>query len=169
MTGEVREVEPSGPGGLESAQSAQVGVKGVSEAEPPLEVAAIGQQWLWRFEYPGHSPTAPAFSYGELVVPVDTTVILNVGSTDVMHSWWVPALGGQVQAVPGEVTQTWFKADEVGRYAGRSTIFSGTAFPTMRAWVRVVEAPEYEAYLEDLQAELAEAQAAVAEEAARSQ
>ena len=44
-------------------------------------------------------------------------MILNITSTDVLHSWWVPALGGQVQATPGDVVQTWFKADEVGRYA----------------------------------------------------
>lgn len=166
MTGQVRKVEPSGPGGLQAAQTAQVGVKGVSSEAPPLEIAAIAQQWLWRFEYPGHSPSQSIFSYGELVVPVDTAVILNVDSTDVIHSWWVPALGGQVQATPGEVTQTWFKADAVGRYPGRSTVFSGTAFPAMRAWVRVVEVPEYEAYVEQLQADLAEAQRAVASESA---
>ena len=163
MTGQVREIEPSGPGGLEADQTAQVGIKTVASETPPLEISAIAQQWLWRFEYPGHSPSQSIFSYGELVVPVDTAVILNVDSTDVMHSWWVPALGGQVQATPGSVAQTWFKADAVGRYPGRSTVFSGTAFPAMRAWVRVVEVPEYEAYVEQLRSDLAEAQGAVAE------
>ena len=86
---------------------------------------------------PGRPARQRTFSYGELVVPVDTAVILNITSTDVLHSWWVPALGGQVQASPGDVVQTWFKADEVGRYAGRSTVFSGTGYPVMRAWVRV--------------------------------
>ena len=66
----------------------------------------------------------------------------------------MPALGGQVQATPGEVVETWFKADEVGRYAGASTVFCGTAFPTMRAWVRVVTVPEYQAYVESSCAEL---------------
>ena len=51
---------------------------------------------------------------------------------------------------PATIVQTWFKADEVGRYAGRSTIFSGTSFPAMRAWVRVVTVPEYQAYVEQL-------------------
>ena len=72
-------------------------------------------------------------------MPVDTAVVLNITSTDVIHSWSVPALGGQVQATPGDISQTWFKADEVGRYAGRSTIFSGTGYPAMSAWVRVVD------------------------------
>jgi cytochrome c oxidase subunit 2 len=169
MTAQVREVEPSGAGGLQANQTAQVGIKTVASETPPLEIAAIAQQWLWRFEYPGHAPGRSLFSYGELVVPVDTTVILNVDSTDVMHIWWVPALGGQVQATPGEVTQTWFKADAVGRYPGRSTVFSGTAFPAMRAWVRVVEVPEYEAYIERLRSDLTEAQGAVASDSSLEQ
>ena len=182
-TGDARDVEPSGPEGLPAAQTAQVGVNGLPPAsvvpaeqsatgeepeggEPtqtsPLEIDAIAQQWLWRFEYPGGTPGNRTFSYGELVVPVDTPVVLNITSTDVLHSWWVPALGGQVQASPGEVVQTWFKADEVGRYAGNSTIFSGTAYAQMRSWVRVVTVPEYQAYVERLGNELAEAQDTVA-------
>lgn len=178
-TSDVRDVEPTGPNGLSEVQTAQVGVKGAPAAsllsgsesaageEPtetaPLEIDAIAQQWLWRFEYPGGQAGDRTFSYGELVVPVDTAVVLNVTSTDVLHSWWVPALGGQVQATPGDVVQTWFKADQVGRYEGRSTIFSGSGFPAMRSWVRVVEVPEYESYVEDLRRNLSEAQGIVQE------
>jgi cytochrome c oxidase subunit II len=186
VTDDVREIEASGPNGLGAAQTAQVGVKGlpsaaalegtesatgeepISGAEPtetsPLEIDAIAQQWLWRFEYPGGQPGQRTFSYGELVVPVDTTVILDITSTDVLHTWWVPALGGQVQATPGEVTRTWFKADEEGRYAGRSTTFSGTGYPVMRSWVRVVSVPEYLDHVERLTAELRDAQGIVQQE-----
>jgi len=185
VTGDVREIEPSGPNGLGVAQTAQVGIKGlpasaaiegtesatgeepITGAEPtgtsPLQIDAIAQQWLWRFEYPGGQPGQRTFSYGELVVPVDTTVILDITSTDVLHSWWVPALGGQVQAAPGDVTRTWFKADEEGRYEGRSTVFAGTGYPVMRAWVRVVSATEYEAYVDQLAEDLNEAQGIVLE------
>ncbi len=182
-TGDVREIQPSGPDGLSANQTAQVGIKGelpsaalegtesatgsepITGSEPtetaPLEIDAIAQQWIWRFEYPGGQAGQRTFSYGELVVPVDTTVILNINSTDVLHSWWVPALGGQVQASPGDVVQTWFRADEEGRYAGRSTAYSGTGYPVMRSWVRVVGVPEYEAYVERLGTDLDEAQAIV--------
>ncbi|MGH2953510.1 MAG: cytochrome c oxidase subunit II [Solirubrobacterales bacterium] len=166
VTEEVRDVEASGPDGLDSTRSAQVGVKSVPADPAPLEINAIAQQWLWRFEYPGGEPGQRTFSYGELVVPVDTAVILNIDSTDVIHSWWVPSLGGQVQAVPGSLPRTWFKADEEGRYAGRSTIFSGSAYPVMRSWVRVVSATEYEDYVSQLEADLGEAQDIVAEEQA---
>ena len=183
QTDDARTVEPAGPEGLGGDQTAQVGIKGApptstvdsegsDTGEPPqsnpapadsspVEINAVAQQWLWRFEYPGHTPSTPLFSYGELVVPVDTPVILNVTSTDVLHSWWVPALGGQVQASPGEIVQTWFKADEVGRFNGRSTLFSGSSFPAMRSWVRVVTVPEYQDYLETLGDEIRTAQGIV--------
>jgi cytochrome c oxidase subunit II len=187
MTSNVRDVESSGPSGLGASPTAQVGVSGVTEPSAtdtsesatgetpsseqtqsgPLVINAIGQQWLWRFEYPGGRPGQRTFSYGELVVPVDTTVLLNITSTDVLHTWWIPALGGQVQAVPGSTSETWFKADEVGEYPGRSTVFSGTGYPTMRAWVRVVTVPEYQSYVEQLGKDLAEAQGIVQRDQAR--
>ena len=56
------------------------------DATAPLQIQASGQQWLWRYEY----PDGETFSYYELVVPVDTAVIVNLASTDVVHRWFVP-------------------------------------------------------------------------------
>ncbi len=171
-----RSIEPSGPEGLaaSSSRTAQVGVTDPpSGSDAALEIDVVGQQWLWRFQYPALEQGAAAatdtsfstlFSYGELTVPVDTAVILNITSTDVLHNWWVPALGGQVQAVPGQTSQTWFKADEIGRFTGRSTSFSGSAYPAMRSWVNVVSASDYEAHVADLAAEIEEAQTSVAQQ-----
>lgn len=184
-----RSVDESGPAGLvaSASQSVQVPIRGVSPAAleaadtatlseeteggvfkpaagDPLVIDAIAQQWLWRFEYPGGTPGQRTFSYGELVVPVDTAVVLEIDSTDVIHSWWVPALTGQVQAVPGGISRTWFKADEVGTYLGRGTVFDGTSYPSLTARVTVVEATEYEAYVEGLTEDLQTAQDAVAAE-----
>lgn len=146
MTESARDVEPSGP-----------------DEGAPLEIDVVGQQWLWRFGYPvsEREEFDTVFSYNELVVPVDTAVILNIDSTDVLHRWFVPELGGQVEAVPGEIARTWFKADEEGVYPGRSTLFSGISYPAMRSWVRAVPAPEYEAYVSQLADDIAEAQAEV--------
>lgn len=194
ISGSARTVEDSGPEGLTAAasRSAQVPITGVSASaleagdeatlsqQPaggdgtvfkpaegdPLVISAIAQQWLWRFEYPGGVPGQKTFSYGELVVPVDTAVVLDIDSTDVTHSWRLPALTGQVQAIPGSVSQTWFKADEVGVYDGRGTVFDGTSYPSLIAKVRVVEAAEYEAYIEELAADITEAQQIVKEEVA---
>ena len=75
-------------------------------------------------------PGQRTFTYGEPVVPVDTTVILDITSTDVLHTWWVPALGGQVRGAGRR------HADVVqgrrGGSPGRSTVFSGTGYPAMR-------------------------------------
>jgi cytochrome c oxidase subunit II len=137
------------------------------EAES-LDIDVIGQQWLWRFEYPdSESETiATVFSYNELVVPVDTTINLSIDSTDVIHRWFIPALGGQVEAVPGEIVETSFRADEEGLYEGQTTQFSGTSFPAMRAWVRVVSQEDYDQYVAELGENLATAQEEVAQQAA---
>jgi cytochrome c oxidase subunit 2 len=135
-----------------------------------IEIDAVAQQWVWRFGYPEQAEGSfsegihTIFSYNELVVPVDTLVNLNIRSTDVIHSWFVPALGPQVWAVPGETQELSFIADEEGEYTGRSTVFSGAAgYPVMRATVRVVSADEYADYIEGLNADLQEGQAAVRE------
>ena len=83
---------------------------------PPLTIDASGQQWIWRYQYPDGT-----FSYYELVVPVDTAVVVKLDSTDVVHRWWVPGLGGKFDAVPGETNSTWFKADEEGVLTGSPT------------------------------------------------
>ena len=62
-----------------------------------------------------------------------------------MHRWFIPALGGQVDAVPGKTAETWFRADREGVYQGQSTFFSGSAYSVMRAWVRVVSPDAYRA------------------------
>jgi cytochrome c oxidase subunit 2 len=142
------------------------------EGVDEIEIDAVAQQWLWRFEYPEQAEgsfsegIATVFSYGELVVPVDTVVHLNIDSTDVVHSWFVPALGPQVWAVPGEIQETSFVADEEGLYTGRSTVYSGTGYPVMRAHVRVVSQEEYKDYVEGLNTNIAAGQAAVREAAA---
>jgi cytochrome c oxidase subunit II len=143
------EQAPGEPGGQPDEQSE-------APTAEPLRISAAGQQWLWRFEYPDGT-----FSYYELVVPVDTTVVLDLISTDVLHRWWVPALGPMADAMPGSDNETWFKATETGEYEGRSTFFSGPAFATMRTVVRVVEHDEFEQWLAGQADDIAAAQDSV--------
>ncbi len=111
----------------------------------PLQIDAVAQQWVWRFFYPGgptgsgartsydpNASVAPGnrtFTVNELVVPVDTPVVLNITSTDVLHRWFVPTLGGQVDAVPGQVSHTWFRADETGILPGPVDRLLGRRLP----------------------------------------
>jgi len=153
VTESAQEVEPTGADGLATAQ---IGVKPPPGGAEPLEIKVTGQQWLWRYEYPDGT-----FSYYEMVVPVDTAVVLDIESTDVLHSWWVPALTGNFEVAPGSNNKAWFKADEVGTYEGRSTQYSGDAYATMRAEVTVVDPADYEAWLVEQTNGIQEAQEAV--------
>src|SRR5436190_1648540 len=155
-TNNAKQVEASGPNGLQAAAltTAQrtLGLPSVSPSSVPLTIKACGQQWLWRYEYPNGT-----YSYYELVVPVDTAVVLKLCSTDVVHRWWVPGLSGKFDATPGESNQTWFRADQEGIYDGASYAFSGTSTAVMRTRVRVVDVPTYQAWLQQQAAGIQEA------------
>lgn len=133
----------------------------------PIAIEVTGQQWLWRYEYPEAQPTADGYStdtpysYYDLVIPVDTPITLNIGSTDVIHRWWVPQLTRSVDAVPGKRQSVTFVADEEGTYDGRSTEFSGPGYATMRTEVHVVSKDEYDAFLAQRTKDINAARAAV--------
>lgn len=156
------DVEPSGPDGLQASSllTAQRDLSPPSEGEP-LTITASGQQWLWRYEYPDGT-----YSYYELVVPVDTTVQVELDSTDVVHRWWVPGLGGKFDVVPDQGSRTWFKADAEGVYYGAAYQFSGASYAAMRTEVRVVSPTEYRAWLTQQAADIQAAQTFVQEEIA---
>jgi cytochrome c oxidase subunit II len=155
-----RDVEASGAAPL-AADEGEASAAAIPKNGEPIHINAIAQLWLWRFEYPGGTPGNRVFSYNELVVPVDTPVVLHLDSTDVRHRWFVPALGGQVDAVPGSDAEAGFTADSEGAYPGQSTAFSGTGYPAMRSWVRVVGADDYERFIADKRSELETAQSFV--------
>jgi len=138
-----------------------------ASANPPITIKADAQQWLWRYEYPIKEPSEDgfsadqAYSYQELVVPVDTPITLDISSTDVLHSWSVPALAPTAEAVPGIEGEVNFTATETGTFEGRSTRFSGPGYPTMRTRVIVVEPDEYEAFVKERIDGIKQARAAV--------
>jgi cytochrome c oxidase subunit II len=109
----------------------------------PLKISTTGQQWLWRYDYPNE-----AFSYYKLVVPVDTAVELDLVTTDVVHTWDVPELAPERDAVPGKTNRVVFSADEEGTYFGQASTLSGEAYAAMRTEVDVVSPEEYEAFIE---------------------
>jgi cytochrome c oxidase subunit II len=141
FTDKARQTPTTGPDGLQAAHS------------EPLRIEATGQQWLWRYDYPNE-----AFSYYKLVVPVDTTVALDLISTDVVHTWFVPDLAGKRDAVPGKTNQVVFRADEEGAFEGSSATLSGQGYAPMRTEVEVVSPEEYEAFLESQKANIQAAQ-----------
>jgi cytochrome c oxidase subunit II len=120
----------------------------IDQPAPPggkgLTIDVNGQQYLWRYEYPGG-----AYSYEEMIAPVDTTVILNIVSQDVAHSWWIPQLGGKMDAIPGYTNQTWFKipTDKAGTiFRGQCAELCGRNHANMVARVRAVTPDQYRAW-----------------------
>ena len=98
-------------------------------------INVTGQQWWWEYDYPVQNEfgiTQPIISSGQLVMPVGTKVLLRETSRDVIHSYWIPALNGKRDAVPGRIHTLRLEADEPGIYAGQCTEFCGLSHANMR-------------------------------------
>jgi cytochrome c oxidase subunit II len=159
--GDIKNPPKSDPGGLASG----VQVASIDQPDPPpsagetLKIGVNGQQYLWRYDYPGG-----VFDYYEMVVPIKTTVTLNITASDVMHSWWIPELGGKADAVPGHTNETWFKISKPGIYRGQCAELCGDGHADMRARVRAVSPEDYQAYLDQRERGIQAAQEALAEQ-----
>lgn len=142
-----------------------------SYPQPDLTIKATGYQWYWEYEYPD-----AGFSFGsfmvedadlkadqprllavdaDVVVPVDKTVQVLVTAADVMHNWTVPAFGSKIDAIPGRMNRTWFKATKTGTFYGQCSELCGTRHAFMPIAVRVVTQEEYDAWLEEAKQEYA--------------
>jgi cytochrome c oxidase subunit 2 len=158
----------SGPEGDQLfGQSGSVLTASATRRLPPngrsLNINVIGRQFIWQFVYPGANEPdglgAP-YSYEELVVPTETTVTLDVVSADVVHSWWVPALGGKVQAVPGYHSYTWFRIPKPGVFRGQCANLCGRGHARMIATVKAVPPAQFDAWLAYQKKLIAQANAA---------
>ncbi len=146
--GDIENPPPSGARGLQASNAEYASIdqsappKGPGDAKP-LTIRVNGQQYLWRYDYPG---AKQLFSYYTMVVPTDTTIVLDITASDVIHSWWIPKLGGKMDGVPGHVNETWFKipAGREGTYRGQCAELCGYNHADMRAEVRAVTPAEYE-------------------------
>src|SRR5687768_3325690 len=141
---DIRDPAPSGPASVAEARGQYAAV---NQPAPPggkaLEIQVSGQQYLWRYQYPNGT-----FSFHEMVVPRDQTVLLTIKANDVVHSWWIPKLGGKMDAVPGYTNETWFKATRNGVFEGQCAEFCGANHASMTAKVRVVDPEDYELWVE---------------------
>ena len=144
--------------------------------KPDITIKATGKQWYWSYSYP--KDQNGGFEYdsalipddqlkagdirllsvdNEAVVPVGKVVVIQVTGADVIHSFIVQSLGIRMDAVPGRLNQTWFKADREGIYYGQCSKLCGKDHAFMPIAVRVVSEPQYEAWLQDAKKKYADA------------
>ena len=130
---------------------------------PEMTVKAIGNQWFWSYEYPEHDVSFDQYlktkaelkdgepyllaTDTEVVVPVNKIVRVIVTANDVLHSWTIPSFGSKIDAVPGRLNETWFKAEKEGIYYGQCSELCGKDHAYMPISVRVVSEDEYNTWL----------------------
>lgn len=141
--------------------------------EPDVTIKATGYQWYWGYEYPDHdglSFDAVMLQADELkegqprllatdndvVVPVNkiVKVLVTADPLGVIHSWTIPAFGSKVDAVPGRMNETWFKATKTGMYYGQCSELCGRDHAFMPISVHVVTQEEYDAWVAKKMAEI---------------
>ena len=153
--------------------------------EPKLTVKATGNQWNWDYEYQTEAPLsfnsamlkedardaagkADKAQYprllavdNEMVVPVNTTVRILVTATDVIHAFALPAFGVKVDAVPGRINETWFKAEKEGIFYGQCSEVCGMDHAFMPIAIRVVAEDKYNAWMAQAKTDLSGANKAL--------
>jgi cytochrome c oxidase subunit 2 len=135
----------------------------LSQPTPPngksLKICVQGRQYIWRYVY-GNGCENSAFaaklpySYQTMYAPQGVTVVLSITAVDVIHSWWVPSLGGKVDAVPGYTTYTWFQARGPAVYHGNCAQLCGRQHAFMTALVDVMPPSQYQAKITQLKQDI---------------
>jgi cytochrome c oxidase subunit 2 len=131
---------------------------------PDLTIEAIGKQWFWTYNYPGSKMTFDSLGLSNadadkahephllgvdnaLWVPVNKVVEVDTTGADVIHSWAVPQFGVKMDAVPGRINHTWFKATKIGTYYGECSELCGARHAFMPIEVHVVSEADYAEWL----------------------
>jgi len=123
--------------GIQNVPSASAGTSN-------LVVDVTGTQFTWQFKYPNG-----VVAFDSMRAPEGRTVELHVTAPDwdVIHSWWIPALAGKIDAIPGTVNKTWFRAKRSGVFQGQCAELCGLFHAKMLASVEVMPADEFDAWL----------------------
>ena len=134
-----------------------------------ITIKATGKQWYWSYAYPDNGkfefdslmaqdkkPRMLAVD-NEMVVPVNKVIRVQTTGADVIHSWAIPSFGVKIDAIPGRLNETWFKATKVGMYYGQCSELCGKDHAFMPIAVRVVSDQEFTAWVEDAKKKFASA------------
>lgn len=119
-----------------------------SSVTPPdaLHIEVTAQQFSWTFEYPNG-----VIATDDLVLPKDQPVVFHLNSKDVIHSFWVPKLGGKKDVIPGKERRLILTPDELGTYQGKCAEFCGKNHALMRFETVVKTQEEYDQWLQQME------------------
>ncbi|WOC15907.1 ubiquinol oxidase subunit II [Pseudochrobactrum sp. MP213Fo] len=120
--------------------------KALDHAAKPVEVEVVAMNWKWLFIYPEQGIA----SVNELVVPIDRPLNFRITSGHMMNSFFIPALGGQVYAMPGMQSKLHLIGNKIGTYAGISANYSGAGFSQMRFQTHVKNEADFEAWVAEV-------------------
>lgn len=137
-------------------------------ANPDMTINVTAHQWYWEYSYPDHGNVDIESHYiadedlkpgqlrlldvdNQLVIPVNKRIRVLENSTDVIHSFFIPAFGVQRYAIPGRTIETWMEADKTGTFYGECNQICGTNHSRMPISVKVVTEPEFEAWIKGQQ------------------
>ena len=129
-----------------------------TKTDAQMTIQVQGQQWTWVYNYPKEDRfklSDGTYLQGaeELHIPVNTKVRLELSSKDVIHSFWVPNIGGKKDAVPGRPTELWIQADKPGTYKGQCFEFCGTGHADMLVTLVVHPTDQYAAWVDSAKKE----------------
>ena len=140
------------------------GIQDVPAATGPdenLVIEVTGTQFTWSYRYPNG-----VVAIDRMRAPEGRTVELKVTAPDwdVVHSWWIPALGGKIDAIPGRINTTWFEAKRAGVFLGQCAELCGIYHAKMLASVEVLPAEEFDAWLSERETQQAAVTSPLGEE-----
>lgn len=119
-------------------------------ATPPrdsaMTIEVTGKQWWWEVRYLDEQPSRIVTTANEIHIPTGVPVRFKLVSGDVIHSFWIPQLGGKTDLIPGQTNFTWLQADRPGRYRGQCAEFCGSQHAHMMLYVVAQEPAAFAAW-----------------------
>jgi cytochrome c oxidase subunit II len=114
----------------------------------PLVIEVTGQQWWWKARYLNDDPSKVLTTADEFHIPVGRPVRIKLIGADVIHSFWVPALAGKTDTIPGQTNETWLQAAKPGRYRGQCTQYCGQQHAHMAFFVVAQPQADFDKWLQ---------------------
>lgn len=114
-----------------------------------LTIEVTGQQWWWKVRYLNDDASKILTTANEIHIPTGQPVRVRLVAADVIHSFWVPALGGKTDLIPGQTNMTWIEADKPGRYRGQCSEYCGAQHAHMGFEVVAQSPVDFQRWMED--------------------